>query len=347
MLMNRSVSVSATIIATLGVFAALYNSTSILAPVACAFFIVAIVWPLQSRLQSHLPQLVALAITVCVVLVAFSAFALVVSWGVGRVGRSLIADAPRFQLLYEQATAWLEGHGIAVAGLWTEHFNMGWVVRAVQGVTGRLNTVVSFWLVVLVYVLLGLLEVEVCARKIAALLRADNARYLINSCSITAARFRKYVLIRTLMSVTTGVLVWLLAHAMGLQLAAEWGVIAFTLNYIPFVGPFVATLLPTLYALAQFESLQSALLVFACLNVIQFVVGSYIEPRVAGNALAASPFMVLFSVFLWMFLWGLFGAFIGVPILIAALTFCAQSPSTKWLADLLGASDAVEARARG
>ena len=150
------------------------------------------------------------------------------------------------------------------------------------------------------------------------------------------------------MSVITGVLVWLLAYAMGLKLAAEWGVIAFTLNYIPFIGPFVATLLPTLYALAQFESLQSALLIFACLNVIQFVVGSYIEPRVAGRALAASPFMVLFSVFLWMFLWGLFGAFIGVPILIALLTFCAQYPSTKWLAGLLGASDdATEVNAHG
>lgn len=337
--MERSVSVSAGIIAVVALFAALYSSTTILAPVACALFIVAVVWPLQKLLQSYLPQLVALAITLCVVALAFSIFALVVSWGFGRIGRSLIADAPRFQVLYERGVTWLDGHGIAVAGIWAEHFNMSLVVRAVQGITGRLNTIISFWLVVLVYVLLGLLEVEVSARKVFTFMRPDNARSFIDGCSTTAAKFRRYILIRTLMSVITGVLVWLLAYAMGLKLAAEWGVIAFTLNYIPFIGPFVATLLPTLYALAQFESLQSALLIFACLNVIQFVVGSYIEPRVAGRALAASPFMVLFSVFLWMFLWGLFGAFIGVPILIALLTFCAQYPSTKWLAGLLGASD--------
>lgn len=344
--MDRSASASAGFVAAIAVFAALYFSTSILAPVACAFFIIAIVWPLQKRLQSYLPKLVALAITLCVVALAFSAFALVVSWGFGRIGRSLIADAPRFQMLYERAATWLEGHGIAVAGIWAEHFNTSLVVRAIQGVTGRLNTIISFWLVVLVYVLLGLLEVEVSARKVSAFMRPDNARSLIDGCSITAEKFRRYILIRTFMSVTTGVLVWLLAYAMGLELAAEWGVIAFTLNYIPFVGPFVATLLPTLYALAQFESLQSALLIFACLNIIQFVVGSYIEPRVAGRALAASPFMVLFSVFLWMFLWGLFGAFIGVPVLIAVLTFCAQYPATKWLAGLLGASDAAEVSAR-
>jgi predicted PurR-regulated permease PerM len=49
-----------------------------------------------------------------------------------------------------------------------------------------------------------------------------------------------------------------------------------------------------------------------------------------------SPFVVLFSVFFWSFLWGIFGAFIGVPITIALLTYCAQSPSTLWIAQLLG-----------
>ena len=138
------------------------------------------------------------------------------------------------------------------------------------------------------------------------------------------------------MSVATGVLVWAFAWLAGLQLAPEWGVIAFALNYIPFIGPFIATVFPTLLALAQFASWQSALAVFVCLNIIQFVVGSYIEPRVSGSVLAMSPFVVLFAVFFWTYLWGLFGAFIGVPITIAMVTFCAQHPSSRWLADLLG-----------
>ena len=141
------------------------------------------------------------------------------------------------------------------------------------------------------------------------------------------------------MSAATGLLVWALAWLTGLQLAVEWGVIAFALNYIPFIGPFIATVFPTLFALAQFASWQAALAVFACLNVIQFVVGSYIEPRIAGGALTISPFIVLFAVLFWTFLWGLFGAVIGVPITIALLTFCAQHRSTRWLADLLGTSN--------
>lgn len=119
------------------------------------------------------------------------------------------------------------------------------------------------------------------------------------------------------MSAATGALVWALARLSGLQFALEWGTIAFALNHIPFIGPFIATVFPTLFALAQFASWQAALAVFASLNVIQFVIGGYIEPRLAGSSLAISPFVVLFAVFFWTFLWGLFGAFIGVPIAIA------------------------------
>jgi predicted PurR-regulated permease PerM len=104
-------------------------------------------------------------------------------------------------------------------------------------------------------------------------------------------------------------------------------------------GPLIATLFPTLLAVLEFGSWQAVVFVFASLNVIQFVVGSYVEPRMSGTALAISPFLVLFSIFLWTFLWGLPGTFIGVPITVAALTFCAQHPGTRWLAMLLGPPD--------
>ena len=58
-------------------------------------------------------------------------------------------------------------------------------------------------------------------------------------------------------------------------------------------------------------------------GAMQGMIGSYLEPRLAGATLSISPFLVLFSVFFWAYLWGLSGAFIGVPIVIAALTSAA------------------------
>ena len=155
----------------------------------------------------------------------------------------------------------------------------------------------------------------------------------------TAQKFRGYMAVRTLMSVVTGVAVWGFARLMGLDLAAEWGVIAFVLNYIPFIGPLIATLFPTIFAILQFESWETAVVVFLCLNLIQSVSGSYIEPLLAGKRLAVSPFMVLLSVFFGAFLWGVPGAFIGVPVLIAAVTICLQFEGSRWVAALLSGQD--------
>jgi predicted PurR-regulated permease PerM len=327
---------SAAIVAVVAAAASAYFADAVLAPLTLALFIMALVWPLQRWLQERMPGLLGLALTMTLTILAMLVFASLAGWGFSRVGRSLIADSARYQAIFDAAVAWLDSHDVSVAGLWAEHFNVSWMLRWVQQITGRVNTTLSFWIITLVYVILGLMEVEDAERKILAFLSPPTARTLIAASTDTARKFRKYMEVRTLMSIATGVLVWAFAAATGLQFAVEWGVIAFALNYIPFIGPFIATLFPTLLAMAQFATWQAALGVFVCLNVIQFVIGSYVEPRLSGAVLSISPSVVLFAVFFWTFLWGLYGAFIGVPIAIAILTFCEHAPSTRWIADLLG-----------
>jgi AI-2 transport protein TqsA len=333
---SLTLKISTGIIAAVLVAAAARQASTVLAPLALALFVIAIVWPLQHRLQSRMPKLLALGMTMIVTVVGCGAFASLAAWGFGRVGQSLVGDVTRYQALYATMVTWLDGHGISVAGLWAEHFNVGWLLRTTQHVTGRLNTTLTFWIIALVYVALGLLEVDTIRRKIEALDNRAAAQAVLDGSAATAAKFRKYILVRTQMSVVTGLLVGGFAWITGLPFAFEWGVIAFALNYIAFIGPFIATLFPTLLAMTQFGSWQAVLGIFVCLNIIQFMVGSYIEPRVAGTMLSISPFVVLFSIFFWTFMWGPFGAFIGVPISLAILTFCGQNPSSRWIADLLG-----------
>jgi AI-2 transport protein TqsA len=333
---DSALNVPVGIVAAVLVSAAAYLASAVFAPLALALLIIAIVWPLQHRLKAWMPTLVALAITMTITVAVCLAFASLVVWGFGRVGRSLIADSARYQGLYDNTMAWLEGHGISVSGLWAQHFNVAWLLRWASQVTGRVNTTLSFWVIGLVYVILGLMEVEDFGRKVQTYAARDTAQTLLDASAATAGKIRRYMGVRTLMSVATGVLVGTFAWIAGLQFALEWGVIAFALNYIPFIGPFIATLFPTLLAMAQFATWQAVLGVFVCLNLIQFVVGSYVEPRVSGAVLAISPAVVLFSVFFGTFLWGLFGAFIGVPIAIAILTFCSYYPSSRWIADFLG-----------
>src|SRR5258706_1787696 len=175
---DRQLKAAVGLMAVVLLFLALYVASAVFAPVALALFIIAIVWPLQSWLQERLPKLLALAISMLVTIVVFLAFSWLVVWAFRRVGRWLMSDTARFQARYDQAVAWFEGHGLSIASLWAEHFNTSWLLRTAQERTGRVNTMMSFWRIALVYVILGLLEVDDMRRKIRAMENRHAARML-------------------------------------------------------------------------------------------------------------------------------------------------------------------------
>lgn len=315
---------------------ALHMAQAVMAPVAFALFTIALAWPVQRAVQARAPRLVALLATILVTLVVLVLLALAIGWGFGRAARWVIANAAQLQALYASELEWLEARGIGAAAALGGEFDMRQLTRVAQAVVLQLQGVVSFLGLTLVFVILGLLEVEVAGRQLARLGGSSPAAAgLLRALTRSAAKLRAYMLVRTAMSVATGLAVWGFARLMGLELAEEWGVIAFVLNYIPFLGPLLATLFPTLFAALQFGTWQAAITVFVALQAIQFLSGSYVEPRLAGRQLALSPFMVLVAVFLGAFLWGIPGAFIGVPALIVVLTVCEEFEGSRPAADLL------------
>jgi AI-2 transport protein TqsA len=339
MVRDRTIETSLVLCTAVLVFAGLYFARAIFAPVTFSLFVIAIVWPFQSMLQARMPKLLALAITVLATLVIITVLASLIVWGFSRVGQWFIDNAPRFQSLYAQLTHWLDDHGVSIGNFITENYSVGWVIGPVREVGGRIYNLVSFSVIAFVFTVLGLLEIDIARMNIERLKRKEIGQSLMRAGADIAVKLQMYMLVRTVMSVLTGIVVWGFALLAGVELATAWGVIAFVLNYAPFIGPLVATLFPTLFALAQFESWELAVAVFLCLNLIQFSIGSYLEPRIAGAALSISPFLVLFAVFFWSVLWGIPGAFLGVPIAIAFLVVCEQHESTRWIAVLCSGRD--------
>jgi len=322
--------------ATILILGALHLAQPIIAPVAFSLFVIAIVWPVQQALQTRIPKLLALVATILGVLLVISVLGFLLIWGFSRVIHWFVSNGGRLQALYVQATEWLDGHGISVSDIVSQgNNNTSWLLPAAKGLGGRGYRLISFVVIAFAFTVLGLLEVDVVRNNIDRLRDSKTGQMLLVVCADIAAKLQKYMLVRTVVSMLTGVVVWSFALLAGIELATAWGVIAFVLNYIPFIGPLFATIFPTVFALVQFESWQLAIAVFACLNLIQFLIGSYLEPRMAGAALSISPFVVLFAVFFWSFLWGVAGAFIGVPIVIAMLTICNEHESTQWISLLL------------
>ena len=313
----------------------LFFARSVFAPVALSLFAVAVVWPVQRWLEARLPQLVALAISLSLTVLALSALLALSVWGIGQVGRWMIVNAAHLQDFYTQLTQWLESHGIFVVGIFLDRFDVAWLVRPAQSLASIVQSLVGFSALVLVFLMLGLLEVEDFKSKLRTVCPEEFSTPMLRAGKSIAEKFRRYAVIRTLASLVTGLMVAVLCWALGVELASAWGVLAFVLNFIPFIGPFVATVLPALFAIVQFQSWEAATMIFAGATLIQFLIGSYLEPRLSGSALAISPFLVVFSVFFAALLWGIPGAFMGVPLAIAVLTVLEQYPSTAWISKLL------------
>jgi len=332
-------SVNPLVTATL-VLAFLYFARSIFVPLTFSLFTIAMVWPVQAYLQRWMPKLLALLITLTATIVVIVIVGSSVVWGFTKLAQWMLLNTGRYQAIYMEWAMWLESHGITVAGPLANHFDMAWLVRFTQGVASRLNSFAGFAVLVFIFLMLGLLEVDDFNRRLASAAAQPYGEKILISNREIGRKLRRFMVVRSFASVLTGLVVWGFALVAGLELAAAWGAIAFALNYIPFLGPLVATVFPTLFAIAQFDSWQTAVIVFVGLNLIQFIIGSYLEPLLTGASLTISPFAVIFAVFFWSFMWGISGAFIGVPILIAFVVYCAQYPASRWLAVLLSGNPA-------
>jgi AI-2 transport protein TqsA len=315
--------------------AALYLARSVFAPMAFSLLAIALLWPLQHLLVARMPKLVASALVMLATLLVLLALAAAVAWGFSLIAEWLLQNAARFQSLHLAGTTWLQTHGISVSGFLGNWFDVGWIVRLVQDIAGRMSSFAGFFLLVVILTLIGLLEVDEFKHRLQTLDDPAQGQALLQVAQAIAVKFRKYMLVRSLASGLTGVLIFAFTLFAGLELATAWGIMAFILNFIPFIGPFIATLLPALFAVVQFESWQMAALIFLGSTLIQFLIGNYLEPRLFGSILDISPYLVVVAVFFWALLWGVPGAFIGVPLTIALLTCCEAYPATRWLARLL------------
>jgi AI-2 transport protein TqsA len=333
------------IFAVVLVSAALYFGRIVLEPVAFVLFTMALVEPFQKAAEVRMGKPIALTVTILLTLLVISILLWAIVWSIGDVGHWAVANVDRFQSLYTRANQWLESHEIFTVDL-SNSFDSSWFVGAFRMVAAQVNYFMGFTLVVFLFLIFGLAEMSEFKTKIAALDKKLSGWSLSETSGRIAEKIRKYMLIRTVASIVTGLAVFIFTLSIGLELAVAWGIISFVLNYIPYIGPLVAVILPVIFATAQFESWQMALFIFGSLYLIQFVIGSYLEPMLTGTALAISPFVMLFAFLIWDFLWGMPGAFIGLPVTIALFTIWEQNPSTRWIANLMSTSDAASVSPR-
>jgi predicted PurR-regulated permease PerM len=156
------------------------------------------------------------------------------------------------------------------------------------------------------------------------------------------ASTNQYITLKTYVSILTGVLSYFILLFFGIDYAFLWAFIIFLLNFIPYIGSFVATFLPAIFGVIQFGTLWYFIWIFGSIQIIQLIVGNYIEPKVMGKSLNLSPLVVVITLSFWGYVWGLLGMFLSVPITSIMLIILAQFPSTRGVAVMLSENGEIE-----
>jgi AI-2 transport protein TqsA len=135
---------------------------------------------------------------------------------------------------------------------------------------------------------------------------------------VTVARdIRQYLLITAVTGLGFAVLVYLLMRAVGTDLALEWAVLAFVMNFVPNIGIILSLVPPVILTLLEF-GWQRALVILAGYIVLNFIVDNLIKPRFMQSGLDVPPLLGLLSLLVWGYLLGPSGALLAIPLTIAA-----------------------------
>ena len=147
---------------------------------------------------------------------------------------------------------------------------------------------------------------------------------------------QRYLMVQVATSAVVGVATWLAFLWIGVERAAVWGVVTFVLNFIPYFGSILVTGGSALMGFVQFGSFEMALLVGGVALLINSVEGYILTPWLTSRASRMNPVAVFVGVLAWGWLWGLWGLFLGMPILMAIKAVCDRVDHLQAVGELLG-----------
>ena len=146
----------------------------------------------------------------------------------------------------------------------------------------------------------------------------------------------QYMVNRLLLNAALGVVLWGVYAVYGLEHAAVWGLGTALLHFIPYVGPAVGLVLPTLMAALQYGTVKDVSIVAGLYVLLVSLQGNLVDPILLGKHLRLSSIAVFLGTLLWFTLWGPVGLFLAVPLLSSTRAACRHFPRTRVVAELLG-----------
>lgn len=326
----RITAICLTVLTAFAVAGALYLLRGVMVPFVLAAFLAVALEPIVDGMvhRARLPRWLAVIATVLVGLVILGLFSVLIVSAASLMTDSLPVYREQLVSIYtEHVQPVLQKLHLSAASDGEVAIGSERISRLAQQVLGGITnaglSVASDAAMVLIFLVFMLLEPT----------RPDERS---EASQAIRASIRQYVLIKTAISVVTGLLVGVTLALLGVELALVIGILAFALNYIATIGPWIATLLPIPIILGAPDLGPTASAAAVLIpGTIQIVSGNVVEPRVFGQSLDLNPVVVMVGLLFWGTLWGMTGVFLAVPLTAALKIILERIGFTQPVADLL------------
>lgn len=293
---------------------------SVLLPFAIAMLLSIIFKPIVVGLKKRrMPT----SLSLLGILIFFFLTLFLLGWVMFSSAESFIESLPRYEAkvtailsnMQAQVLVWAEMFSLEVSDFsWSDAIQFSSVTSAVTQGLGSFISFVSTTFLILLFMLFILAGSGELAAKVRRAFPAEHADRIAGVISSIDTQVRQYLVTKTLISLGTGLLTFLVLLIVGVDFPLVWGFLAFILNYIPNIGSLIAVLFPFSLSLLQFDTLTVPLMVIIFLGGSQALMGNVVEPRIMAFSLNLSPLLILVSLIFWGWLWGVLGMMLAVPL---------------------------------
>jgi len=334
------------------VIAGMKAAQNLLVPfILSAFLAILFATPMAWLQGKRVPKVLAVVLVILVILAIGSVFG-------GLIGTSLVEftrAVPRYEarLRMQQAdlVAWLQSltlmqsFGVEVSDqLLFQYVDASKLFSAFGALVASLGQVLTNGALILLTMIFILLEMSGFPAKMRTAFGEAEATLARSDLAKIASSIRRYVALKTVISLATGVGVAIWLAILGVDFPVLWGLLAFLLNFIPNIGSIIAAIPAVLLAFIQYGWGIAVLAALGYL-VVNVTMANFIEPRVMGRGVGLSTLVVFISLVFWGWVLGPIGMLISVPLTVIFRIALSTDESTRWLAVLLGSERSLEAEA--
>lgn len=307
----------------------------VLVPFLQAVFIAVIAGgPVSWLHRRRVPLPAAVALVFLGLVVTFWLLGLFLSASVREIGRELPAYEERLRATLTKLAAEVRQLGIDLPAQEIEEtLDPGAMLRFLARWIRQVGGGIAKAVLVAIIVLFLLLEGPHLSGRLKAARPGEEDH--LAGFNRFACVLNRYLMIKTWMSLGTGATLWAALSLIGVDFPLLWGLLAFLLNYIPNLGSLVAAIPPILIAFLKLGP-GTALLTAVVYLAVNVFFSNLLEPRLMGISLGLSPVLILFSLVLWGWTFGLTGVFLAVPLTMTVKLLLESYEETRHIAAFLG-----------